>query len=307
MQDRATILFVDDEERVVNLLRLVFRNDYHVLTATSGQAALDLMHQHTVDVLVTDQRMPGMMGIELLARVRESHPATVRVLLTGYSDLAAIVSSVNEGQVFRFVNKPWDHAEIKTVVSDAVAKARAAQQAAQAPLAEPVDDQAGVLLIDDSEDDLAAMQAALGSQHRLFVARNVQEALDTLEREHIGVLVSEARVSGAETGAFLRILKRQQPTITTVMLTRTADADLVIRMINSAQIHRFATKPLRKTVFETAVADAMREHQRLAANPQLASPRELAGSDDADDAALTSAVVHSLAAWRDRQDRRAVL
>ena len=103
---RATVLFVDDEERVVNLLRMIFRTQYDVLVATSGAQALQIIKERRVDVLVTDQRMPGMTGIELLTQARECSPHTIRLLLTGYTDLAAIVGSVNEGEVFRFLNKP---------------------------------------------------------------------------------------------------------------------------------------------------------------------------------------------------------
>ena len=98
----ATLLFVDDEARVVNLLRIIFRDKYRVITATSGAEALKIMSTVPVDVLVSDQRMPGMLGIELLNEVRQRYPKTIRILLTGYSDLSAIVGSVNEGEVFRF-------------------------------------------------------------------------------------------------------------------------------------------------------------------------------------------------------------
>src|SRR6218665_3121556 len=112
MQTKSRLLFVDDEERIVNLLRMMFRADYEVHTATSGAAALEIIAAHPIDVIVSDQRMPGMLGIELLNEVRLRSPATMRILLTGYSDLSAIVGSVNDGEVFRFINKPWDKAEI---------------------------------------------------------------------------------------------------------------------------------------------------------------------------------------------------
>ena len=106
MDTRPSILFVDDEERVVNQLRMIFRQNYEVHTATSGAEGLAILQRTPVDVVVSDQRMPGMTGIEFLAQVRNQRPAAMRLLLTGYSDLAAIVGSVNEGEVFRFINKP---------------------------------------------------------------------------------------------------------------------------------------------------------------------------------------------------------
>lgn len=109
---KAKILFVDDEERVVNLLKMMFRSTHEVFTATSGKAALEIIETHSIQVIVSDQRMPGMLGTELLSTVRKVSPNTMRILLTGYSDLAAIVGSVNDGEIFRFVNKPWNNEEI---------------------------------------------------------------------------------------------------------------------------------------------------------------------------------------------------
>ena len=104
--EKPTVLFVDDEAQIVNLLKIMFRADYEVYSATSGAAALDIIQSRKVDVIVSDQRMPGMTGTELLSKVRRLSPGTMRILLTGYSDLAAMVGSINEGEIFRFISKP---------------------------------------------------------------------------------------------------------------------------------------------------------------------------------------------------------
>ena len=301
---RASLLFVDDEERVVNLLRMIFRDEYTVHTATSGQEALGLIARHPVDVIVSDQRMPGMLGIELLEQVRQRAPSTMRILLTGYSDLAAIVGSVNEGEVFRFINKPWDHDQIKQTIADAVEAGRAAVADAATPpgLAAAM---AGatlpdVLVIDDNERDLQAMCQVLGQEHRVRSASSIAEALKVLEQHDIGVIVTEARVGHSDAGDFLRVLKQHYPLITTVMLTRSADADLVIRLINRAQIFRFATKPLRKSVFQLSVSAAMKEHLRFKENPTLARRHRVARSVEPEDATLVAAVTKSLGGLRAR-------
>ena len=103
---RPTVLFVDDEAHIVTLLKVMFRADFEVLSATSGQGALDIIQTRKVHVIVSDQRMPGMSGTELLAKVSKLSPGTMRILLTGYSDLAAMVGSINEGEIYRFVHKP---------------------------------------------------------------------------------------------------------------------------------------------------------------------------------------------------------
>src|SRR5262245_3668290 len=93
---KARILFVDDEERILNALKSIFRSKYHVFTATSGDQAFEFLKRFRVHLVVSDQRMPGMPGVELLRRAKELSPTTVRILLTGYSDLASIVGSINE-------------------------------------------------------------------------------------------------------------------------------------------------------------------------------------------------------------------
>jgi DNA-binding NtrC family response regulator len=312
MQTKARLLFVDDEERIVNLLRMIFRADYEVHTATSGRQALEIIAAHRIDVLVSDQRMPEMVGIELLSEVRKRSPATMRILLTGYSDLAAIVGSVNDGEVFRFINKPWDHAEIKGIIADAVAAARASVEVS----AQPVDlllTEAGagerpeLLLLDDNQGDRQAMAKVIGADYTVHGAASIPEALKVLEERDIGVIVSEARIGGSDAGELLRVLKQHYPSITTVMLTNSADADLVIKLINGAQIFRFATKPIRAGVFQLAVSAAMKEHQRFRANPALVNRHRVAASSEPENKALVASVMHSLGNWRSRFTRIARL
>lgn len=304
---RPCILFVDDEERVVNQLRIIFRQDYEVHTATSGAAALQILRSTPVDVVVSDQRMPGMTGIEFLDQVRRLQPSAMRLLLTGYSDLAAIVGSVNEGEVFRFINKPWDHAEIQATIASAVQAGSAARVAA-VPSDQAVQDfmaQAAqrpqVLIIDDQRSDLDAIAKLLSEDHACLTAESVTEAIELLSKHDVGVLVTEARVGNTDVGHFLHLLKRHYPLINTVMLTRASDADLVIRLINTSQIFRFATKPLRKSVLQLAVSAAMKEHGRFRISPELAHRHLVAEDKEASsDSVLLGSIVQSLKSLRKR-------
>ena len=113
---RGTVLFVDDERRVLTSMRAMFRRDYEVLLANSGQEAIDLLRDHSVDVIVSDQRMPGMTGVEVLKAVKTLAPNAMRILLTGYADLKAIEASINEGEVFRYLTKPCPSEELKEAI-----------------------------------------------------------------------------------------------------------------------------------------------------------------------------------------------
>jgi DNA-binding NtrC family response regulator len=115
------ILVVDDEPVNLRTLERLFRADYDVLTASSGSEAVELLHRHDdVALLITDQRMPEMTGIELLKKSVLLRPRMVRMILTGYTDVDALVEAINCGQVYRYITKPWSNAELLLTVKRAL-------------------------------------------------------------------------------------------------------------------------------------------------------------------------------------------
>lgn len=115
-----TVLCVDDEPGILSALKRVLRaEDCQVLQATGGTEALQLMETHTVDVVVSDMRMPGMDGAAFLGHVRARWPDTARILLTGYADMNATIAAINDGQIYRYIHKPWDEAELRLTVRQA--------------------------------------------------------------------------------------------------------------------------------------------------------------------------------------------
>lgn len=114
------LLIVDDEMPNIRLLERLFQHEYQCLTAWSGEEAMSLLDQHEVAVIITDQRMPQMTGIELLKRSADRRPHMVRILLTGYTDLEALVEAVNCGLVYTYVSKPWNNDDLKLRVGRAV-------------------------------------------------------------------------------------------------------------------------------------------------------------------------------------------
>ncbi|MCK8502861.1 response regulator [Myxococcus faecalis] len=117
---RHTLLFVDDEADVLDILTRMFQRRYRVLTALSGQAALEVLRRETVDVLVTDQRMPEMTGIELAATARAEGFDVTTLLLTGFTDPDDLIAAINQGQVYRYITKPWDVNDLLITVKNAV-------------------------------------------------------------------------------------------------------------------------------------------------------------------------------------------
>lgn len=107
---RECVLFVDDEESTLNSIERVFAdNDFHLLRAASAEAALDLLTKEEIAIIVSDNMMPGMRGIELLERVGTISPDTMKILMTAYADLPTALEAINKGEVFRFIVKPWEN------------------------------------------------------------------------------------------------------------------------------------------------------------------------------------------------------
>ena len=123
--EKARILFVDDEKRVLNSMRGMFRRDFELFLTTEGAAAVKIAAETPIDVIVADQRMPGMTGIEVLGKVKELSPGTIRILLTGYADPSAVEGSINVGEVFRFLGKPCPPKVLRETLELAVSANRA--------------------------------------------------------------------------------------------------------------------------------------------------------------------------------------
>ncbi|MCG2579180.1 response regulator [Dechloromonas sp. XY25] len=117
----ATLLFVDDEPGILSALRRLFRQfGYRILIAESGAQGLAEMEKTAVDLIISDMRMPEMDGATFLRQVRQRWPETVRILLTGYADVTSTIAAINEGEIYRYISKPWDDNEIVNVVREAL-------------------------------------------------------------------------------------------------------------------------------------------------------------------------------------------
>lgn len=119
---KASLLLVDDEENILRSLQRVLRKEpYDVQTASSGEEALSLLNAQRFDLVISDARMPGMDGPTLLSEVKRKWPGTIRILLTGYADVNSTIKAINEGQIYRYISKPWEDEELKLVIRQALA------------------------------------------------------------------------------------------------------------------------------------------------------------------------------------------
>ena len=225
---KPKILFVDDEERILNTMQALFRRQYDTTTTTDGYHALELLKQDHYQLLVSDQRMPIMAGVDLLREAKDVSPDTMRILLTGYSDLAAIIGSVNDGEVFRFLNKPWNTQEFVSTVDEAVKIGIELQKAANdapspsptplsapkltepkeairplkavaSPIPKPAETAAAanenVIVLNGDKVMLTSIQSMLpGCQ--ILEASNYDAAIELMVGHEIGVIISNLDGSG---------------------------------------------------------------------------------------------------------------
>jgi serine/threonine-protein kinase len=272
MTEKLNILFVDDEKQILIPLKAMFKKQYGVFTAVSGPNALEIIRNNSIQIIVSDQRMPEMAGIELLKQVKEISPHTVRILLTGYADINAVVDSVNAGEIFRFIEKPWNNERLKKTIE---AAANISPTQAENFLnqeddgSQPLPSQVGILVVDDALDIYTKIHHSFGHQHSVFCASSMAEALTILEAQDIGVLITDTMVQSEDMSSLIHVLKEIYPLTVVVVLTTQADAHLVVRLINEGQIFRYLPKPVENHVLEFGINAALKRYTQFKQEPSL--------------------------------------
>jgi DNA-binding NtrC family response regulator len=279
---KYSVLFVDDEKRILTALRSIFRREYDVYIANGGEEALAILAKHDINVIVSDQRMPNMLGNELLAKVHKLYPNTMRLLLTGFMDKEAIIKTINEGEIYRFINKPWRNEDIHQIIAeaalaseftlDAVAsKPVTAPQTAQTPSPNINYSAAtgqGILMM-GSDQRLRNQIRHLCRQQSIDIygTQSIPQALGVVAaRSSIGVTIIELPVNTDETIQTISLLKEKRPELISIVLTNDTDAETAVELINSGQVFRYLAKPLDNGQLESVINQAFIRHNVLKAN-----------------------------------------
>ena len=266
---KARLLVVDDDERILAALKSLFRQRYHVFVTTDGNKALEFLRKYQMHVIISDQRMPIMSGVELLRQSREISPRSVRILLTGYSDLASIVGSINDGEVYRFINKPWDDHALHTLVAEAVTIALELADTPNTVVGLPKKMNAGILVIDGNEDVFRATRELISGLCPVFYAADSGSALHLLQQHEIAVILADVESGQTKLISLLKLLKQENPQILAIIVTKAADSELVIELINQAQVFRILSKPLSVGLLKSQLHAALQRYLAYKQTPEL--------------------------------------
>lgn len=271
---RAKLLLVDDEERVLRALERVFRDQYQLTLATHPLQALELLEQHRFDVVICDQRMPAMTGVSLLREARKRSPHSVRLLLTGYADIPAIVASINEGEIHRYLHKPWDVQQLQHTVTQAVELAMQLRDL-DSTTTSSGSQRLPLLVYDDDPHTATTLSTLASSRFEITATSALDQALAFVASHPVPILVSEVQMGGVETLSVIASMKSACPDLVTIVLTAQQDANVLVRLVNQCQIFRFLHKPLSSQRLNEALGAAAAVHDRaLAQQHQPTLPPE---------------------------------
>lgn len=280
--DKPCVVLIDDEERILRSLSLLLRSRYEVLATTDPVQVLDWVRSRPVHVVVSDQRMPTISGVDLLRQIRDHSPRSMRLLLTGYADLAAVEAAVNDGEIFRFLEKPWDAARLQAAIATAAAMAQEAfARLVVAPVPVPPIAPSAVLVLDEDPATAALVRELLPTGSTVVPATDVETALARIEAQEFGVILAELRHSRDDVIGALKLLKQASPRTLAITCSSLRDGRLLIDLINQGQVFRFLPKPLARELLRRALQAAQQRHRELRCEPPrarhdaLEAPRDL--------------------------------
>ncbi|MEH6799360.1 MAG: response regulator [Halopseudomonas sabulinigri] len=306
MADRVSILFVDDEERILRSLSLQFRRQYQVITESNPARVMARLEIEPVDIIVSDQRMPQMSGSQLLSQIQQAYPNSLRILLTGYSDLDAAVDALNSGGIFRYLTKPWEQQDMADTLAQAAEIVRHRRRfLAQAPVEVPTSAVAAqrvrLLLIDDDQDTLLLSRDICGRLGvQLHAVSTLDGALAKLNEEEIDILLSDIRLGNDDLRPLLMTLAQAHPQLLSIVVTPFQDTQLLLKLINQAQIFRYLPKPIRRGMLERAIKTAVNQVEEARLQPSVPSLRQAEAPRAAEEQSRVSNFMGMLGRLRQR-------
>ncbi|KRU23438.1 response regulator [Psychrobacter piscatorii] len=275
---KPKIAFIDDEPRILRSLKMHFRQSHDVFVTTDATELMKYVSEHDVQVVISDQRMPDKQGTEVLRDVKEASPNTIRILLTGYADLNAVIDSVNDGEIYRYITKPWQNDELKKIVNKATEIAQQTQditqnmkQGDESQSFMNASSKRNILVLDDDESIYQEIKNQFKSTYTVSWASNLEQAAKLLQKKKFGVTITDATLNEENITPIVYALKNIQPDLMVLMLTEFKDAHMVIDLINKGQVYRCLPRPTNFSIMSISLDRAFEHHERLVQQPILAT------------------------------------
>ena len=274
-ESKPKLAFIDDEQRILRSMKLLFRKTHDVFITTDPTEYIDYIKNNHVHVAVSDQRMPERVGVDILREVKDVSPSTMRILLTGYADLNAIIGSINDGEIYRYLTKPCKSEELITVVGRATEIALTYNPDEDADQFDSSGNKQTLLVIDETNELIEQIRKQFSHSYKVLHAESLEEAYDYLANEDIGVCITDINVSGENIAPIIFTLKQDAPHLVVLVQTEFQDAGLLIDLINKGQVYRCLPKPMRASLLEISVNRAFQHHAKLKASPDLVKRYEV--------------------------------
>jgi response regulator RpfG family c-di-GMP phosphodiesterase len=278
--EKLKLMVVDDEPDNLEILYRTFQRDFQVFKAHSGHTALEILEQEgEMAVIISDQRMPLMNGTEFLSRTVDHFPDTMRILLTGYTDVEDLVDAINSGKVFKYITKPWNPENVKAVVLQAADTYRVLKRRinelrrllvlnalispgkiSNSDIVETSSETSKrlkLMVVDDEPDNLDLLYRTFRREFRVFKADSARTALEILEQQgEMAVIISDQRIPEMKGTEFFRIAAERFPDTMRMLLTGYTDVEDLVDAVNSGHVFKYITKPWNPETINVIVQQA---------------------------------------------------
>jgi len=304
---KQLLLIVDDEFRVLRSLNAVFRSGYQVRTTTDCQEALRILQAEQVNTIISDQRMPDMRGVDLLNQARKISPNTMRLLLTGYSDIPSILDAINQGEVYRYITKPWGQDEIKAVVADAMEISQKLFHVDQLPTydaAPPAEtgDRPELLVLDTTRIIYDMVYKLFDETCVVHYSKSIDGCAEIFANQPVKVVIVNVPNGNVDYLSFLKLIKSEHPSIVTIAVMADDAADDIIDLINQGQIYRYVPVTVPPGRTRICIRSAINYANRLSMNPVLAERHRVEADQESDSISKVrrSAIIKSMVMLKKR-------
>lgn len=270
--EKPNIIFIDDDPRILRSLNTIFRSSHNVYITEDPDEFREKVATVPMDVIVCDQKMPVVTGTELLAEVRQSAPDAMRILLTGYADRDDVLDAINEGEIYRYITKPWDTQDLLRTIGDATNIARALRQMRDLqPLEADEEDpeaRCGAMIMFENEKIYEKFRYVFERRYTPYWAKDLESALEILLEQDIGIIVSDVHFCGQDVVSAMNVLKAHFPQIMSIVVTQTQDSEALIDLINYGQVYRALVRPVSTRLLSDNLRGAAIRHRVLQESPE---------------------------------------